>query len=114
MAGNRSSRACVSARSKLHLFRTETCYLELLLVLRRGMTQVVETQTVKDLRIGIEFGVKIDRVCRRKDRGALGNFRSIRKSDGFPRQSMESDCYSRLRNRRLYTGNGEVVGLRVK
>lgn len=56
------------------------------------MSELVEAQTVKGLGIWIDFGVEVDCVCRREYRGALGDFCSIGKSDGFPRYSMEGNC----------------------
>ena len=56
------------------------------------MPKLVEAQTIKGLGVWIEFGVELDCICRRKYRGTLGDLRSVRKSDCFPRQSMEGDC----------------------
>lgn len=66
MTGNRSSRARVPARSKLHLFPGEACQLEFLLILRGSVSELVEAQTVKGLGIWIDCGVEVDCIGRRK------------------------------------------------
>ncbi len=58
------------------------------------MSKLVEAQTIKGLGVWIDVGVEVNCICRRKYRGALGNFCSIRKSDGFLRYSMKGDSFA--------------------
>ena len=100
MARNLPSRARVLAHSKLHLFLGDTGQLELLCVPARSMSQLVEAQAVESVRIGIDVRVKVDGVRSRKCRISLGNFCTVRKTDGFPRCPLEGD-YLGLANQNI-------------
>jgi len=77
---------------ELHLLRSDTGQLKLLLVLRRCMSKLIEAQSIKPFRLRVKFLVEVGGIGGEEHRGTLGNPGAIFERDSRLRLTMEGDC----------------------
>lgn len=92
VTGEPPSRASVSAATELHLRFCNRCKLILFLVVRRGLSKVVEAQAVKSIRVRVDVWIEAYCVRGGKCKGARRYVRPVGKSDRSECFSLEGGC----------------------
>ena len=77
MAGDRATWTCVPAHAELHLLLSNAGQLELLLVFRGRVAELIETETVESVWIRIEVWIEIDGIGGEEDVGSLRDLCSV-------------------------------------